>query len=98
MTAARQQTRPGDLRSRTLSRSFVAVVVALVAGAGTWGAASAFHATRAVERTKQVEAGYQNLRYAVALERSALRDTDAAEARREITSASASFAQGLRVV
>src|SRR5215218_988290 len=98
MTAAGHQIRPADVRSRTLSRSLVAVIVAAVAAAGAWSAAAAFDATRAAERSKQLEAGYQTLRYAVALERSAVRDTDATEARREIASASASFAEGLRVV
>src|SRR5829696_478084 len=98
MTAAGHQIRPADVRSRTLSRSLVAVVVAAVAAAGAWGAASAFDATRAAERSKQLEAGYQTLRYAVALERSAVRDTDATEARREIAAASGSFAEGLRAV
>src|SRR5215218_1469940 len=98
MTAAGHQIRPADVRSRTLSRSLVAVVVAAVAAAGAWGAASAFDATRAAEESKQLEAGYQSLRYAVALERSAVRDTDRTEARREIASASSSFADGIRVV
>src|SRR5215216_1991230 len=87
MAAASRNKRSTDVGSRMLPRMIVAILVAAVAAAGAWGAGSAFNAARAAERSKQLEAGYQSVRYALALERSSVRDSNSEEARRQFTAA-----------
>jgi diguanylate cyclase (GGDEF)-like protein len=86
------------IRSREVVRAFVALTAVLVAGVGIWGAAATFSAARASERATRLETGYEHARYALAVERTALRASDPVLARRELNSAARTFSGALTVV
>jgi diguanylate cyclase (GGDEF)-like protein len=69
----------------------------LVAGVGIWGAFATFAGVRDYERSKRLESGYEQMRYGLALERSALRDSNAWRAQQQLAAASGEFADGLSV-
>jgi diguanylate cyclase (GGDEF)-like protein len=82
----------------SLIRTFSAVLVVVVAGVGIWGTFSTYAAVRANERAKRLESGYEQLRYALALERSALRDSNTVRSQRELARASSAFVEGVDLV
>jgi diguanylate cyclase (GGDEF)-like protein len=84
--------------SRPASRALVAVVTVVVALAGIWGAGATFSSARSSERAKRVETGYERARYALAVERTALRASDPALARQELRSAAHTFSASLSAV
>jgi diguanylate cyclase (GGDEF)-like protein len=92
---SRQATSAG---TPTFARAFVALLVIVVAAVGIWGAVATFSGARASERAKRLETGYERARYALAVERSALRTSDPALARRDHDSATRTFSAALTVI
>jgi diguanylate cyclase (GGDEF)-like protein len=56
-----------------------------------------FGGLRDYERSKRLESGFEQMRYALALERSAVRDSNAWQAQRQLAAASVEFADGMSV-
>jgi diguanylate cyclase (GGDEF)-like protein len=73
----------------------VGAVAVLVAVVGIWGALTVFGSFRNYDRSQRLESGYEQMRYALTLERSALRDVNAWRAQQQLAAASAEFADGL---
>jgi diguanylate cyclase (GGDEF)-like protein len=76
----------------------MALSAVLVAGIGIWGTVATFSAARASERAERLQTGYERARYALAVERTTLRASDPALARRDLYSAAGTFNAALRVV
>jgi diguanylate cyclase (GGDEF)-like protein len=76
----------------------MALGAVLVAGAGIWGAVATFSAARSSERAKRLETGYERARYALAVERTAVRGSDPTVARGDLDSAARTFWAALSVV
>jgi diguanylate cyclase (GGDEF)-like protein len=91
--------RSGDatsVRSQTLPRMLVGAAAVLLAIVGIWGAFAAFAGFRDYDRSTRLESGYEQMRYALAVERSALRDANPWRAQEELAAASREFTEGLR--
>src|SRR5436190_22929722 len=86
------------LPTRWRARAVVAVGVVGIVAAGLWGALSAVQGVQAYEHTKRLESGLEQARYALALERGAVRESQTAHARAELRAGSLTFATALRVV
>ncbi len=79
-------------------RLALALAVILVASAGVWGALSAVRSVQAYDHSKRLESAVEQVRYALALERSAIRDPQPARGRRDLGIAAAAFRADLRLV
>jgi diguanylate cyclase (GGDEF)-like protein len=66
-----------------------------VASVGIWGAFATFAGIRDYDRANLLESGYEQMRYALAVERSALRDENAWRAQQQLAAGSGEFADGL---
>jgi diguanylate cyclase (GGDEF)-like protein len=86
------------VRTLTLARTAIACIAVLVAGVGIWGAFATFAGLRDYDRSNRVEGGYEQMRYALAVERSALRDSNSVRSQRELAAASTEFIEGLDLI
>jgi diguanylate cyclase (GGDEF)-like protein len=75
----------------------VALAAVLVAGVGIWGAFATFVGVRNYDRFNRLENGYEQMRYALAVERSALREANVWRAQQELAVASGEFGAGLTI-
>jgi diguanylate cyclase (GGDEF)-like protein len=70
-------------------------MILLVAGAGVWGAASTTRSIEAYRHAQRAQSALEQGRYALALERSSVRDPNKTRGRLELESATASFSDSL---
>jgi diguanylate cyclase (GGDEF)-like protein len=92
-----RSNKKGPIQTRGAARTLVALAAVLVAGVGIWGAFATFAGLRDYEQSKRLESGYEQMRYALALERSGLRDSNTWRAQQQLVAASGEFAKGLTV-
>ncbi len=91
-----QNTKTEPIRSRPPARVAMAGVAVVVAIFGVWGAVTTIQAMRGYQTTQRLQRTIDHARYSLALERSAIRDTDTTRARKGLAAAAASFAADLR--